>query len=134
MLDHGTSESAPAAAACRVLVADDNRVVRALLRAQLEDEGYDVVGEASDGEEAIRLVGELRPQVLVLDLSMPRMDGLQALPLILAASPDVRVIVLSGFGQDQMQEQVLAAGAARYVEKSLKMDLPGLIASVLAGS
>jgi PAS domain S-box-containing protein len=124
-----------APATCRILVVDDNRVLRSLLRAQLgEIDGCEVVGEAADGEEAVALAGALKPGVVLLDLSMPRMDGLQALPLILDAAPGTRVIVLSGFDQHRMQEIVLAAGAACYVEKGLDLDLAGLIDRVLTGS
>jgi PAS domain S-box-containing protein len=122
-----------APAACRILLVDDNRVLRALVRAQLRQAGgHDVVGEAGDGEEAVRLAAELQPHVVLLDLSMPRMDGLQALPLILAAVPGVRVIVLSGFDQNRMEERVLAAGAACYVEKGVSLDMAELIDEVLA--
>lgn len=116
----------------RILVADDNQVVRDLLRAQLVSTGkYDVVGVAGDGEEAVRLAVELRPEIVLLDLSMPHMDGLQALPLILQGVPGVRVIVLSGFDQGQMADKALIAGASRYVEKGLRMDLDAVIDSVL---
>jgi len=116
----------------RIVVVDDNDDVRGLLREQIEAIGeYAVVGEAGDGEEAVRVVHSLQPDVVLLDLSMPRMDGLEALPLILEAVPDVQVIVLSGFAQSSVAEKVLAAGAARYVEKGLQMDLPGVIADVL---
>jgi PAS domain S-box-containing protein len=124
-----------AAGACRILVVDDNRVLRTLLRAQLgQIDGCEVVGEAADGEEAVTLAAALQPGIVLLDLSMPRMDGLQALPLILDAAPGTRVVVLSGFDQHRMQETVLAAGAACYVEKGLDLDLPALIDRVLTGA
>jgi PAS domain S-box-containing protein len=123
---------APAPGACRILIAEDNSDVRFLLRAQLEVVGScDVVGEAEDGAEAVRLAEALQPDVVLLDLSMPRMDGLQALPLIRDKAPGTRVIVMSGFAEKQMKETALAAGAVRYVEKGLRMDLAGLIEGVL---
>lgn len=117
----------------RIVLVEDNAEVRRLLRIKLEGSGgYEVVGEASDGEEAIDVVTKAQPAVVLLDLAMPRMDGLTALPLIRRAAPECRVIVLSGFDQDQMAERALAAGAGGYVEKGLRMDLDSAIESVLA--
>lgn len=116
----------------RILLVDDNEDVRRLLRIQLERaDRYEIVGEAGDGEEAVHLAATLQPHVVLLDLSMPVMDGLQALPLILEAVPDVRVVVLSGFDRETMADKVLAAGAARYIEKGVRMGLPEVIDSVL---
>jgi PAS domain S-box-containing protein len=124
---------AAAAPAARVLVVDDNDDVRHLLRAQIAADGrYEVVGDAADGEQAVDSAQQLQPDIVILDLAMPRMDGLQALPLIRAAVPGVRVIVLSGFDQSIMARRALAAGAARYVEKGLRMDLATVIGEVLA--
>ena len=116
----------------RVLVVDDNDDVRRLLREQVAAIGkYAVVGEAADGNEAVQAAAELQPHVVLLDLSMPRMDGLQALPLILAAVKGVRVIVMSGFDKKRLGDEVIAAGAVRYLEKGLRMDLPGAIEDAL---
>ncbi|MGA6167309.1 MASE1 domain-containing protein [Amycolatopsis magusensis] len=100
------------------VIADDSREVRFALRALLESlPGITVVGEVADGVEAVRIAGERRPDALLLDLAMPGMDGLEALPLILAASPGTKVIVVSGYGRDQVAEQALRLGATAYVEK-----------------
>ena len=116
----------------RVLLVDDNDDLRRLLRLQLERTGrYEIVGEAADGNEAVRLATELQPRIVLLDLSMPVMDGLQALPLILDAVPEVRVVVLSGFDQGTMSVRALAAGAARYVEKGMTMHLADVLDDVL---
>jgi PAS domain S-box-containing protein len=116
----------------RILIVDDNDDVRTLIREHVEAIGsYDVIGEAADGEEAVQLASRLRPDLVLLDLAMPRMDGLQALPLILDAVPGVRVIVLSGFDQGTMAEKALAAGAACYVEKSIRINLAATLADVL---
>lgn len=102
----------------RVLVVDDAEDLRALVRIKLEHHGgFTVVGEAANGEEAVMRAAELQPDLVLLDLSMPRMDGLQALPLICDAVPGVRVVVLSGFDADPMAEKALAAGAVKYIEK-----------------
>ena len=106
----------------RVLVVDDAEDLRMLLRARMETRnGLTVVGEAADGLAAVELASELQPDLVMLDLAMPRMDGLEALPLIRAAVPGVRVIVLSGFNQSSLAEKALEAGADQYVVKGGSM-------------
>lgn len=122
----------PGRAPTRILLVDDNEDVRRLLRLKLEDnDGYEVIGEAADGEQAVELATNLQPSVVILDLAMPKMDGLQALPLILDAVTGVRVIVLSGFDEDSMADRAFQAGAHAYLEKGLRMDLDGAIKTVL---
>lgn len=126
--------AAPGAGApsCRVLVVDDYDDVRMLLRMKLEGLGYDVVGEAADGHEAVHLATTHRPDLVLLDVAMPRMDGLEALPLIREAVEGVKVVVLSGFDQGAMAEKALAAGASRYVEKGHALaDLMQVLGEVL---
>lgn len=102
----------------RVVLADDTAEYRLLLRIILEQDGrFEVVGEAADGAEAVRVTTAERPDVLVLDLSMPVMDGLQAIPGIRAGSPETVIVVLSGFARGQLDRQALARGATAYVEK-----------------
>lgn len=102
----------------RVVIADDVADLRVLLRMALEQTGrFDVVAEAVDGAEAVAVAEEHRPDLVVLDLSMPVLDGLEALPQILQVAPGVRVIVLSGFSAERMRDQVIAAGAIAYIEK-----------------
>ena len=130
------SDARPAASGpVRVLVVDDNEDVRRLLTIQLETAGdYAVVGEAADGRQAVERATEMQPDVVVLDLAMPVMDGLEALPLIKAAVPDVKVIVLSGFDQGPMRDQAIRAGASKFVEKGVRMGLPGHIDEVVGRS
>ncbi len=104
--------------AIRVLVADDVDDYRMLLRMQLELDGrFEVVGEAANGLEAVEMVGAERPDVIVLDVAMPEMDGLAAAKEIRAATPDTRIVIVSGFGRDVGEARALAGGADLYVEK-----------------
>jgi PAS domain S-box-containing protein len=120
------------AALPRILIVDDNEDVRRLVRIQLETQGhYAVVGEAGDGREGVRLAQELQPDVVLLDLAMPVLDGLEALPMIKAAVENVKVIVLSGFDETNMRDLAFAAGASKYVEKGVRMALPQHIDEVL---
>ncbi len=116
-----------------VLVVDDADDLRMLLRSRMESRrGLTVVGEAADGLAAVELASELQPDLVMLDLAMPRMDGLEALPLIRAAVPGVRVIVLSGFNQSTLAEKAMEAGADRYVVKGGSMrQLLDLVDTVL---
>jgi DNA-binding NarL/FixJ family response regulator len=102
----------------RVLICDDVAMLRELLRYELEeDDGVVVVGEAEDGHDSVRLARELKPDVVLLDLAMPGIDGLEALTLIRAAPDPPTVLVHSGFDADTMRDRVLALGAAEYIEK-----------------
>jgi DNA-binding NarL/FixJ family response regulator len=105
-------------AAIRIFLCDDVPELRALLRFGLEeDPALKIVGEAGDAQEAIAKAGELRPDVVLLDLSMPGMDGLEAIPLLREASPESAIVVFSGFAAERMAEPAIELGAARYVEK-----------------
>jgi DNA-binding NarL/FixJ family response regulator len=102
----------------RVVLADDTAEYRLLLRLILEQDGrFEIVGEAADGAEAVQMATEEQPDVLVLDLAMPVMDGLQAIPGIRAGSPETAIVVLSGFARGRLDRQALARGATAYVEK-----------------
>ncbi len=102
----------------RVLLVDDHAVLRAGLRMLLAAEpGLDVVGDAADGEAGVRLAGELRPDVVVMDLSMPGMNGLEATRRIVAAGLPSRVLVLTVHAGEEYLMPVLEAGAAGYVTK-----------------
>lgn len=113
---------------CRVVVVDDAPDVRILLRAVLEEEGVAVVGEARNGTEAIDVARREKPDVTLLDLSMPVMNGLEALPLVVEASPETAVVVLSGFVDDDVRGRVVGLGASACVEKGTNLD--GLLAAV----
>ena len=111
-------ETVAAPGTLRVLLADDAHDIRLLLRLTLTAEaGFDVVGEAATGAAAIEQAAALQPDVVLLDLSMPVMDGLQAIPELLRVSPASRIVVLSGFDEDRMKQTALDLGAHGYVEK-----------------
>ena len=104
----------------RVVIADDAVGLRGLLRAVLTRQpGFEVVGEAGNGAEALVAVSRTRPDLLLLDLAMPVMDGLEALPKITGLSPSTRVVVLSGFDAAQMEDEARALGAHGYLTKGL---------------
>jgi signal transduction histidine kinase len=111
----------PDVAAARVVLVDDTDDLRHLLRIALRRAGYDVVGEAGDGRAGIEVTRDLRPDLVLLDLSMPVMDGLEALPVIRGHCPDATIVVLSGFGATQMAERALARGADGYIQKGASL-------------
>jgi response regulator NasT len=100
----------------RVLIAEDEALIRLDLAEMLGEEGYDVVGEAGDGETAVKLAEELRPDLCILDIKMPIMDGLAAAEKI-AGSRIAPVIILTAFSQRDLVERARAAGAMAYLVK-----------------
>jgi DNA-binding NarL/FixJ family response regulator len=101
-----------------VFLVDDVPELRELIRLGMEDDpGFKVVGEAGDGRAALEGIAQTRPAAVLLDLSMPDMDGLQAIPKIRGFDPDVAIIVLSGFSSDRMAGPTRERGADGYVEK-----------------
>jgi DNA-binding NarL/FixJ family response regulator len=105
----------------RVLVVDDHAVVREGLRAFLElQDGIEVVGEAADGEAALAAVAQQEPDVVLMDLVMPRLDGAGAMRALRATAPDVRVIVLTSFADDERLLPAIQAGAAGYLLKNVQ--------------
>ncbi|MEU1787399.1 response regulator transcription factor [Streptomyces sparsogenes] len=106
-------------AAPRVVVADDQELVRTGFRLILTARGIDVVGEAADGAEAVAAVRGLRPDVVLMDIRMPVMDGLEAARRVLAQAPDCRVIMLTTFDLDRYVYAALAAGASGFLLKDV---------------
>jgi DNA-binding NarL/FixJ family response regulator len=105
----------------RVLIADDHAVVRQGLRTFLDLQAdIDVVGEAADGEEAVAVAAEHAPDVILLDLVMPRLDGIGALRRLRETAPAARVIVLTSFGEDERLFTALRAGASGYLLKDVE--------------
>ena len=104
--------------------------LRALIRLTLErSEHFVVVGNAGNGREAIDVVSATQPDIVLLDVSMPIMDGLEALPKLCATAPDAKVVILSGFSEARLGAEAAAAGAAAYLEKGLTPDV--LVARLL---
>jgi NarL family two-component system response regulator LiaR len=104
----------------RIIIADDHAIVREGMRQTLEDEpDFEVVGEAVNGQEAVELVTSLKPDVAVVDISMPVMDGIEATRRIKSISPTTAVLILSGFDDDQFVFSLLEAGAAGYLLKEV---------------
>jgi DNA-binding NarL/FixJ family response regulator len=103
----------------RIVVADDHELVRQGIRNLLSQcRGWKVVGEAANGEQAIRMTQTLRPQVLIMDITMPQLDGLEATRRIKASLPETSILILTMHESDQMVRRILKAGALAYVLKS----------------
>jgi DNA-binding NarL/FixJ family response regulator len=116
------TEPGSSTAPIRVLLCDDVQAFRALVRYSLEDEdGIEVVGEAADGNEGIRQATDLQPDVILLDLSMPDCDGLEAIPAMMLKAPGAQIVALSGFTAERMAEPVIARGATAYLEKGVEL-------------
>lgn len=114
-------------------LVDDSDEVRALVRTRLQLAGFEIVGEGCDGTDAIGLAYRHEPQLLLLDTSMPTMDGLEALPAILALAPDTKVVMYTGFGERGLADAARDLGASDFIEKSLPIDeLPDRLWRVLA--
>jgi DNA-binding NarL/FixJ family response regulator len=106
-----------------VYLVDDVPEMRELVKWGMEDDPrFEVVGEAGDGRSALDGIAEARPAAVLLDLSMPDMNGLEAILEIRKQDPDIAIIVLSGFSADRMGPPTLERGADRYVEKGTPMD------------
>src|SRR5512136_111376 len=102
----------------RILIADDHLIIRQGIRLILEtQDGFDLVGEASDGAEALRLCAELRPDVVLMDLRMPGMDGLTAIERLRAEQPQIAVVILTTYNEDELMLRGLQLGARGYLLK-----------------
>jgi DNA-binding NarL/FixJ family response regulator len=114
----------------RILIVDDHPLTRSALAALLRQHDFDVVGEAADGEQAIERATELNPDLILLDLSMPGMNGLEALPKLRAAAPESEVVVLTASGTEDNLLGAIRGGAAGYL---LKSEPPERIVEFLRG-
>lgn len=119
----------------RILIADDHDVVRSGLRVLLTSfPDFTVVGEAADGEEAVRLAAERKPDVILMDISMPHLDGIEATTRIIEDQPDARIVILSVHEDEEYVKRILKAGARGYVLKNARRkEIAQAIRSALSG-
>jgi two-component system chemotaxis response regulator CheY len=106
----------------RVLVADDASFMRQMIREIVEAEDFEVVGEASDGVEAVEMYKELHPDLVTMDIVMPRRSGIDAVRGIMEIDPSARVVMCSALGQETLVNEALQAGAADFIVKPFKPD------------
>jgi len=107
----------------RVMLVDDHEMVRFGLGAYINmDERFELVGEAADGVEAVRMCDELQPDVILMDMLMPRMNGIDATRLITRQNPKTRVIAITSFEEEGMVPKALEAGAISYLHKNISME------------
>lgn len=106
----------------RLMLVDDHKMLRQGLRRSLEEEGFSIVAEAADGTEAVRLAPAIKPDVVLMDVSMPDMDGIEATKRILAVDPDRRIVMLTMHGDASVIEQAIKAGAVGYLTKDCSID------------
>lgn len=105
-----------------ILIVDDAAFMRMVIRDILVKAGYEVAGEAADGKEAIRLYRTLKPELVLLDITMPEMDGIDALKKIMLEDKDAKVIMCSALGQSSMVIESIQAGAKDYIVKPFQAD------------
>jgi len=119
----------------KILIADDHAVVREGTRQLLEQEpDLEVIGEASDGKEAVQLAGNCKPDVAIMDIAMPILDGIEATKQIKALYPSIAVLILSAYDDDQFVFSLVEAGAAGYLLKSVRAhELVEAVRAVYAG-
>ena len=119
----------------RVLIADDHGIVRKGLKLQLEQNGnFEVVGEACEGREAVRMAEELSPDVVIMDVAMPNLNGIQATSQLVKKNPQIGVIILSMHSDETYLTRALAAGAKGYLLKeNADVDLDDAVISVAKG-
>src|SRR5690242_4806639 len=118
----------------RVLLADDHQLLRQAIRRALEEAGMTVVAEAGDGNEAVRLAGEIRPDVVVMDVSMPVLDGIEATRRLHAELPDLPVVILTMHGDEALRVEAVEAGASGFITKDVSMqEVVATITAVAGG-
>lgn len=107
---------------CRIVICDDYELYRFTMSAVLNlDDRFELIGEAVNGREAIDLCADLRPDLILLDIAMPVMDGLAALPEVRRAAPESRILMHSAFTEHTVAKQAMQLGANGYVEKGMDM-------------
>lgn len=118
----------------RIMIVDDHPVVRLAVKVLLEPQGYEIVGEADNGIEALQLARELQPDVVILDIGIPRLDGLQVITRLRSMENNVRVLVLTSLGTESIASRCMQAGASGFISKDEDLsDLAGAVKAVLSG-
>lgn len=107
----------------KILIVDDSKTSRKMLRGILEDAGMEVIGEAADGQEALKLYTSLKPDIVTLDITMPVMDGIKALKELMALDRTARVVMVTAAGQKGNVVEALKLGAKEFVAKPYEVDL-----------
>ncbi len=106
----------------KILVVDDSRIIRRVLTGTLQEAGYEIAGEAANGEEALEQLKTVTPDLVTLDITMPIMDGLETLSHIREEYPDLKVIMISAAGQKNKVIQALKDGALDFIRKPFEKD------------
>lgn len=115
-----------------VLMVDDSRTSRKILRQILEESGYNVIGEAVNGEEGFLKYKELRPDIVTMDITMPKMDGIESLSLIRKEDENARVIMITASGQKEKMIEAVKRGASEFIAKPFeKEEILAMIGKVL---
>jgi len=107
----------------KVLVVDDAAFMRVSIKKMLSNNGYEVVGEAENGQVAIEKFQDLAPDIVTMDITMPEMDGLASLKEILAINPEANVVMVSAMGQESMVREAVLSGAKGFIVKPFKEDI-----------
>ncbi|WP_368292897.1 response regulator [Dehalobacter sp. TBBPA1] len=107
----------------KVLIVDDAAFMRLAIRNMLQNNGFEVVGEAANGLEGLESYKQLQPDVVTMDITMPEMSGLEALPEIMKFDPKAKVVMVSAMGQESMVRQAVALGAKSFIIKPFKEDV-----------
>jgi DNA-binding NarL/FixJ family response regulator len=130
-----TSGLAPQAPSIRLMLVDDHAIVREGLRALLDDEqNFTIVGEAANGDEACKVVGRIQPDIVLMDLKMPGMTASDAIRMIRASHPHVKVVALTSYADDSQVRDIVAAGAQGYILKDVtKSDFISALRTVASG-
>jgi two-component system chemotaxis response regulator CheY len=119
----------------RILVADDADFMYEMLENLIDKSQYEVVGYAADGEEAVRKFKDLTPDLVTMDILMPRMNGIKSIKEIRRMSPKARILVISALSDPDLVKEAIAAGAADYITKPFSVsDLKNRIAKVMGGA
>lgn len=106
----------------KVLIVDDAAFMRMSLKSMLERNGFEVVGEAENGEVGVAKYKEVKPDIVTMDVTMPKMDGVETLKLIKEYDPKARVVMVTAMGQEQIVKQAVLSGAKSFIVKPFKED------------